>query len=90
MLDLLEKYNVISKTGAGMPKRAPSRMKPAVLPPQVMPQFDGGKVNRMNKATKWSNFSKDIAYEGVDLGSYGCEAYDRATNPLKYVFVDTI
>ena len=67
MLDLLEQHNVISKTGAGMPRRTQPQMKPAVMPPPVMPKFDGGKVNRMKKATKWSKFSKDRAYEGVDL-----------------------
>ena len=57
MLDLLEKHNVISKTGAGTPKRATPRMKPAVMPPPVMPKFDGGKVNRLRKANRWADFS---------------------------------
>ena len=90
MLDLLEKHNVISKTGAGMPKRAGPRMKPAVMPPPPPPKFEGGKVNRLRKANRWADFSKKNAKDGIDLGSYGYEAYDRATNPMKYALVDTI
>jgi len=43
MLDLLEKHNVLCKTGGGMPK-------PVFFLPPPVPQFDGGKVSRMKKA----------------------------------------
>ena len=65
MLDLLEEHNVISKTGAGMPRRTPPRMKPTVMPPPVMPKFDGGKVNRLRKANRWANFSKKMLRTGL-------------------------
>ena len=37
-----------------------------------------GKINRLKKATKWRDFAKDTANDGLDL-------YERATDPFKKV-----
>ena len=93
MLEVLEANNVISKSGAGyskvgggMPKRG---MKPAVMPPPVPPKFSGG-VNRLKKGERWAEFSKKQAKDGIDLGSYGYDAYNKATNPFGYAATKAI
>jgi hypothetical protein len=43
-----------------------------------------GKVNRLKKANQWSEFSKRNAYDGIDLGSYGYDAYNKSVNPVGY------
>ena len=79
VLDLLEKHQIISKTGGSgrMPRRPPPKL--AVEHPEA---FEGGKVNRLKKAKKWTGFvKKDIIKDGIDLAAYGYDKYDAARNP---------
>jgi hypothetical protein len=41
-----------------------------------------GGVNRLKKAQRWTDYSEDTAYKGVDLGAYGYNEYNKAANPL--------
>jgi hypothetical protein len=50
----------------------------------------GGKVSRLKKANRWADFSKKNLKDGIDLGSYGADAYNRATNPMQYALTDAI
>ena len=51
----------------------------------------GGKVSRINKAKKWTTFVKDdIVKDGIDLGSYGYDAYNKATNPYGHAMAKAI
>ena len=51
----------------------------------------GGKVSRINKAKKWTTFVKDdIVKDGIDLGSYGYDAYNKATNPVGHALKSAI
>ena len=40
--------------------------------------YKSGKISRIKKATKWRDFAKDTANDGLDL-------YERATDPFKKV-----
>ena len=55
VLDLLEKHQIITKkSGSGrMPRKPPPKL--AVEHPEA---FEGGKVNRLKKAKKWTGFVK--------------------------------
>ena len=57
VLDLLEKHQIITKkSGSGrMPRKPPPKL--AVEHPEA---FEGGKVNRLKKAKKWTGFVKKI------------------------------
>ena len=79
VLDLLEKHQIITKkSGSGrMPRKPPPKL--AVEHPEA---FEGGKVNRLKKAKKWTSFVKDdIIKDGIDLTAYGYDKYSAATNP---------
>ena len=79
VLDLLEKHQIITKkSGSGrMPRKPPPKL--AVEHPEA---FEGGKVNRLKKAKKWTSFVKDdIVKDGIDLAAYGYDKYSAATNP---------
>ena len=79
MLEVLEDNGVISKSGAGYSKVGAGYS-------QV-----GGKVSRINKARKWTSYVKDdIIKDGIDLGSYGYDAYNKATNPLGHAMTKAI
>ena len=67
MLDILEKQGVISK---------------------IEDEFKGGgtksgKINRLKKAKRWTEYSKDTAYDGIDLARYGYDQFKEATNPVQ-------
>ena len=77
MLNILEENGIITKKGGRMPKKPPPNT--AVMKPEP---FEGGKVNRLKKAKKWTSFvKKDIVKDGIDLAAYGYDKYDAATNP---------
>ena len=42
-----------------------------------------GKISRVKKAGKWRDFSVDTAKQGIDVGKYGYEKYQEATNPVQ-------
>jgi hypothetical protein len=67
MLDILESQGVISK---------------------IEDEFKGGgtksgKINRLKKAKRWTEYSKDTAYDGIDLARYGYDQFKEATNPVQ-------
>ena len=77
MLNILEENGIITKKGGRMPKKPPPHT--AVMNPEP---FEGGKVNRLKKAKKWTSFVKDdIVKDGIDLAAYGYDKYNAATNP---------
>jgi len=78
MLDVLEENGVISKSGAGYSKVGAGYSKV------------GGKVNRLKKANMWADFSKQQVKDGIDLGSYGYDAYNKATNPYGHAMAQAI
>jgi len=78
MLEVLEENNVISKSGAGYSKVGGGYSKV------------GGKVNRLKEGNQWDDFSKKQVKDGIDLGSYGYDAYNQATNPIGYAMTKAI
>ena len=79
MLEVLEDNGVISKkSGAGYSKVGAGYS-------QV-----GGKVNRLKKANRWADFSKQQVKDGIDLASYGYDAYNKATNPFGHSMTKAI
>ena len=88
VLDLLEKHQIITKkSGSGrMPRKPPPKL--AVEHPEA---FEGGKVNRLKKAKKWTSFVKDdIIKDGIDLTAYGYDKYSAATNPYGHAMAEAI
>ena len=86
MLEVLESKGVISKSGAGYSQVGGGYSKVGAGYSQV-----GGKVSRINKAKKWTSFVKDdIIKDSIDLGSYGYDAYNKATNPLGHAMTKAI
>lgn len=84
ILDLLEKHQIITKkSGSGrMPKKPPPKGSPKLHVESREKFIEGGKVNRLNKAKKWTGFvKKDIVKDGIDLASYGYDKYEAARNP---------
>ena len=78
MLEVLESKGVISKSGAGYSQVGGGYSKI-------------GGVSRIKKAKKWTSFVKDdIIKDGIDLGSYGYDAYNKATNPLGHAMTKAI
>ena len=49
-----------------------------------------GGVNRLKKANRWADFSKQQVKDGIDLGSYGYDAYKKATNPVGHALKSAI
>ena len=49
-----------------------------------------GGVNRLKKANRWADFSKDQVKDAIDLGSYGYDAYNKATNPYGHAMAKAI
>ena len=86
MLDVLESNGVISKSGAGYSQVGGGYSKVGAGYSQV-----GGKVSRINKAKKWTSFVKDdIIKDSIDLGSYGYDAYKKATDPYGHALAEAI
>ena len=77
MLEVLESKGVISKSGAGYSQVGGGYSKI-------------GGVNRIKKANRWADFSKQQVKDGIDLGSYGYDAYNKATNPLGHAMTKAI
>ena len=77
MLEVLEDNGVISKSGAGYSKVGAGYSKI-------------GGVNRLKKANRWADFSKQQIKDGIDLGSYGYDAYNKATNPYGHAMAKAI
>jgi len=78
MLEVLESKGVISKSGAGYSQVGGGYSKI-------------GGVSRIKKAKKWTSFVKDdIIKDSIDLGSYGYDAYNKATNPFGYAVKSAI
>ena len=51
----------------------------------------GGKVSRIKKAKKWTSYVKDdVIKDSIDLGSYGFDAYKKATNPVGHALKSAI
>ena len=50
----------------------------------------GGKVNRLKEGNQWDDFSKKQVKDGIDLGSYGYDAYNKAKNPIGYATTKAI
>ena len=91
MLEILEENGVISKTGSGYSKVGGGIPKIAVMPQKPMPSdMTGGKVNRLKKANRWADFSKEQVKDGIDLGSYGYDAYKKATDPYGHALAEAI
>jgi hypothetical protein len=42
-----------------------------------------GKISRLKKAKRWTEYSKNTAYDGIDLAKYGYEQYKEAVNPVQ-------
>ena len=85
MLDVLEDNGVISKSGAGYSKVGAGYSQVGGGYSKV-----GGKVNRLKKANMWADFSKQQVKDGIDLGSYGYDAYNKATNPFGHAMTKAI
>ena len=77
MLEVLESKGVISKSGAGYSQVGGGYSKI-------------GGVNRIKKANRWADFSKQQVKDGIDLGSYGYDAYKKATNPVGHALKTAI
>ena len=91
MLEILEENGVISKTGSGYSKVGGGIPKIAVMPQKPMPSdMTGGKVNRLKKANRWADFSKEQVKDGIDLGSYGYDAYKKATDPYGHALAKAV
>jgi hypothetical protein len=45
-----------------------------------------GKISRIKKANKWKDFSVETARDGIDLGKYGYDTYQKAVNPVTSKF----
>ena len=74
---ILESKGVISKSGAGYSHVGGGYSKI-------------GGVNRIKKANRWADFSKQQVKDGIDLGSYGYDAYKKATNPVGHALKSAI
>lgn len=49
---------------------------------KIEDEFKGG-VNRLKKAKRWRDFSKQTAYDGIDLADYGYRKAKAAANPVQ-------
>jgi uncharacterized membrane protein len=49
-----------------------------------------GKISRIQKATKWRDFSVDTAKQGIDVAKYGYDKYKEATNPVQSKFLKNV
>ena len=66
MLDILESQGVISK---------------------IEDEFKGGgnksgKISRIKKANKWTDYADNTLRKGIDTAAYGYKSYKTATNPI--------
>ena len=66
MLDILEKQGVISK---------------------IEDEFKGagnasGKISRLKKAKKWTDYADNTLRKGIDTAAYGYTEYKKAKNPI--------
>jgi hypothetical protein len=66
MLDILESQGVISK---------------------IEDEFKGagnksGKISRIKKANKWTDYADNTLRKGIDTAAYGYKEYKTATNPI--------
>ena len=51
----------------------------------------GGKVSRIKKANKWTEYAKDTINDGITIGAHGYEEYKRLTeNPLQKIAIKAI
>jgi len=48
---------------------------------KIEDEMSGG-VNRLKKARRWKNFSKEVVNDGIDLGSRGYTEFQKAVNPV--------
>ena len=85
MLEVLESKGVISKSGAGYSQVGGGYSQVGGGYSKI------GGVSRIKKAKKWTSYVKDdIIKDSIDLGSYGYDAYNKATNPFGYAATKAI
>ena len=85
MLKVLESNGLISKSGAGYSQVGGGYSQVGGGYSKI------GGVSRIKKAKKWTSFVKDdIIKDSIDLGSYGYDAYNKATNPFGYATTKAI
>jgi hypothetical protein len=41
-----------------------------------------GKISRIKKAEKWTDYSDNTLRKGIDTAAYGYKEYKKATNPI--------
>jgi hypothetical protein len=45
-------------------------------------KMKGGKISRITKAEKWTNYAYDTAKKGIHLGVKGAKGYSKASRAL--------
>jgi hypothetical protein len=80
--EVMKSVDDLSRFVNGKKKLPPSKRVLKILENNnIISKMDGGKISRINKAERWTDYSYDTANKGLNLTRKGVKVYKDVKNP---------